>query len=557
MLNRLKKQIEKALRTCLREVYPDAGSTFPVVLEVPGEKVHGDLACTIALRLAREMKKNPMTIAAAIEECLAAVLKESPLGAMINKVEVKKPGFINLFLSPEAYQGILKELFEHKETYGYSRLNAGQKIQIEFVSANPTGPLSVAHARQAAVGDALASILKATGAAVTREYYVNDEGNQIRLLGESIRCRAFELFGKTRPFPENGYRGDYLRDMAARFCEEQGILDDEALTRTPLEDFSRYGVARLMELIRQDLEDFRVCFDVWTRQSEVAGARKIAPLIDDFGKKGYLYEKENARWFASSRFGDDKDRVVQKSDGTYTYLAPDIVYHKDKFDRGFSKIINIWGPDHHGYIPRIKAAASALGHDVSELEVLIVQLATIYRDGKPVSMSTRRGEYISMREVIDEVGVDAARFFFLMRRIENHLDFDLELAKKESPENPIYYIQYAHARINSVFKLAAERNLTASHTDFGLLREEEEMDLIKKMGFFPDMVQVCARQRDPFTLGVYLQDLAASFHKLYDTHRVVGEDEQLSRQRLALLEAVMIVLAKGLNLLGLHAPESM
>ena len=417
--------------------------------------------------------------------------------------------------------------------------------------------MSVAHARQAAVGDALANILGFIGFKASREYYVNDGGNQINLLGESIKCRAVELLGGQAELPENGYQGEYVKDMAEEFIAGAKIKDLAGINKQDPVSFKNHGVDRLLGVIRKDLEDFNVHFDCWTHETKVATKDAISAILDLLREKGFLYEKDSALWFRSTDFGDDKDRVVRKSDGSYTYLLPDIVYHKNKYDRGFETIINLWGPDHHGYVPRIKAAAQALGKDPDSLKVLIVQLATIYRDGKPVSMSTRRGEFISLREVIDEVGVDAARFFFLMRHINAHLDFDLELAKKETPENPVYYIQYAHARIHSINKKAQEAGLKQRENNLSLLSAPEELDLIKKLGSFPDMLFVCYHELDPYALMQYLHELAMAFHKFYDQHRVIGDDKDLSAERLALANATKIVLANGLRLLGLSTPERM
>jgi arginyl-tRNA synthetase len=428
---------------------------------------------------------------------------------------------------------------------------------VEFVSANPTGPLSVAHARQAAVGDALANILNFIGFDTRREYYVNDRGNQIHLLGESIKCRAIEIFGGIATLPENGYQGEYIKDIAREFIKQNNIqsLDEAKIKDTA--SFRQFGMDYLMGVIKNDLDNFGVHFDSWARESRIATQKNIAEVLDYLKKKDFLYEKDGALWFKSTDFGDDKDRVVKKSDGTYTYLLPDIVYHKDKYERGFEMIINIWGPDHHGYIPRIKAAAQALGHDSESLKVRIVQLATLYRDGNPVSMSTRRGEFVSLREVIHEVGVDAARFFFLMRHMSGHLDFDLELAKKETSENPVYYIQYAYARIHSINKKARETRLIPRGKNFSLLKEEEETDLIRKLGGLPDILMICYDELDPYALASYLLALATLFHKFYDRHRVISEDKALSAERLALVNATRIVLANGLRLLGLNTPEKM
>ena len=558
MLSNLREQLKKHLEQSLKKKLPATVNLPSIELDIPAEKIHGEFSCNIALKSAKLLQKSPIAIAeqfcAIVEQALPA---NTQLNGKIAKIEVKKPGFINFFLTPAALREIITDIFRDGNNYGRSTHGQDKKVQVEFVSANPTGPLSVAHARQAAVGDALANVLNFIGFKASREYYVNDGGNQINLLGESIKCRAVELLGGTAELPENGYQGEYVKDMAKEFIAKAKIENLADINKQDPVSFENYGVDHLLGVIRKDLEDFNVHFDCWTHETKVATKDSINAILDLLQKKGLLYEKDSALWFRSTDFGDDKDRVVRKSDGSYTYLLPDIVYHRNKYDRGFEKLINLWGPDHHGYIPRIKAAAQALGKSPDSLTVLIVQLATIYRDGKPVSMSTRRGEFISLREVIDEVGVDAARFFFLMRHINAHLDFDLELAKKETPENPVYYIQYAHARIHSINKKAQEAGLKQRENSFSLLNAPEELDLIKKLGSFPDMLFVCYHELDPYALMQYLHELAMVFHKFYDQHRVIGEDTNLSSERLALANATKIVLANGLRLLGLSTPERM
>jgi len=559
MLSNFKIKLQTHLERSLKDAFPAHKKTLPSVeIEIPADSKHGEFASNIAMKSSKVFKKSPMDLAGEFLAALKHITKDDQFKGEIAKIEVKKPGFINFYLTPQLLYGILDEIFKEGDAYGRLNLGEKKKIQIEFVSANPTGPLSVAHARQAAVGDALANILNFIGFDVSREYYINDKGNQINILGDSIKCRAIELLGGTINFPEDGYQGSYIRDMAQIFLNENKINTIEALESRDAKQLIDFGVKYLLDVIRKDLDDFGVHFQIWSYESKIATKTNIEGILDYLGEKGFLYEKDGALWFKSTDFGDDKDRVVEKSDGTYTYLTPDIVYHKDKFARKFEKVINIWGPDHHGYIPRLKAAVEALGQDREALEVLIVQLATIYRDGKPVSMSTRRGEFISLREVIDEVGVDAARFFFLMRHIKVHLDFDLELAKKESAENPVYYIQYAHARVHSVNARAATEKIKLKTSNFQLLMKEEELELIKRMGSFSDILMMCHNEMDPYALVSYLQDLATSFHKFYDCHRVVDpQNGELSSERLALTSATGIVLANGLRLLGLSAPDRM
>ncbi|MCA9398205.1 MAG: arginine--tRNA ligase [Candidatus Omnitrophica bacterium] len=557
MLDSIKQQLQQFLAETLTAAYPDIADFPSISIETPAEKTHGDFSTNIALKSAKIFRKAPMVIAEELAGHIKKAVAASPLQAHIQSIEIKNPGFINFFLTQDSLFEIIEQVFEEGGRYGVSDFGKKEKIQIEFVSANPTGPLSVAHARQAVVGDVLGNVLTFLGFDVTKEYYVNDEGNQINILGTSIKCRALQHLGLDVAFPEEGYQGDYIKDMAQIFLSEKGIADAEAAKAVADLEWNDFGVRYLMDVIKRDLDDFGVHFDYWAHQREIATDTQIEKILDLLKERGHLYEEEGALWFKSSAFGDDKDRVVKKSDGAYTYLTPDIVYHKDKFERGFSRVFNIWGPDHHGYIPRIKAAAEALGKNKDDLEVLIVQLATLFRDGKPVSMSTRRGEFISLREVMEEVGTDAARFFFLMRHIKAHLEFDLELAKKQTNENPVYYIQYAHARVYSVNKKADEVGIKVKSKGFSLLKEPEEIDLIKKMGEFPETLQFCYNQLDPYPLVSYMQDLAAVFHKFYDHHRVIDANEQLSAERLSLMNAARIVFANGLGLLGVQAPEQM
>lgn len=559
MLSNLKQGISECIQAGVRGFFHDAGQIPPIILDIPQDKNHGEFSCNIALQSSRILKKSPMELATAFVAVISRKLQESGVGDWIERVDVKQPGFINFYLGSEAFYKILEQVLKEGEDYGRSSLGRGKNIQIEFVSANPTGPLSVAHARQAAVGDCLGNILRFSGFNVTKEYYVNDEGNQINILGRSIQARAREILGDPQAsFPEEGYQGDYIRDMARVFLQQKGISSLSDLDSRPREDFSRFGVETLMAVIQKELKDFGVQFDTWSYQSRIASSAHVEKTLAFLEEKGFLYKKEGALWFSSTQFGDDKDRVLRKSDGAYTYFAPDIAYHQNKFLRGFDTVVNIWGPDHHGYIPRLTAAVEALGQPPDALKVLIVQLATLYRNGQPVSMSTRRGQYISLQEVMDEVGVDAARFFFLMRSIKAHLDFDLELAKKETPENPVYYIQYAHARIHSIVAKALDINLEARTQGFRALDQEEEQALMKTIGRFADILRICCQQWDVFALVSYLLELATAFHRFYDKYRVVDvEVPELSSERLALIVATRTVLANGLRLVGVSAPTRM
>ncbi len=557
MLLKSRLELEQLIETCVKSCYPSLPQPLSVNLEIPHDKRYGDYACTLALRLAKALKKNPYQLAQEIISSIEKGLERDRLKDQIKSIEIQKPGFINFTLSSQVHYETLYEVVKQKNDYGRSDFGKGEKVLLEFVSANPTGPLSVAHARQAAVGDCLANIFNFMGFDLKKEFYVNDEGNQINILGRSLRHRAQEILGMKIDFPQDGYQGDYIRDLAQEFLRQQGIKDLQQLDEIPAEDFSLFGVKVILTMIKKELSDFRVPFDRWTHQSQVADPGKIRDFLPQLKKEGWIYEQEGALWFKTSYFGDDKDRVIRKTDGSFTYFAPDIIYHKDKFERGFTRVINIWGPDHHGYIPRLKAAVQALGHREKAIEVLIIQLATIYREGKPVSMSTRRGQYISLQEVMDEVGVDAARFFFLMRHIDCPLDFDLELAKKETPENPVYYIQYAHARICSIEHKAQAAHLLPQSSAIHRLEAEEEFDLMKTIGNFPDILIQCYQQRDPYPLVPYLQSVATSFHRFYDKHRVIDQDQELASERITLIMAAKIVLANGLRLMGVSAPGRM
>lgn len=522
-------------------------------LEIPKERAHGDIATSVALRSSKLAGRPPIDLANLIKSRFEKDLAKSPLKGSIGKIEVKAPGFINIFLSAAYLCGILGNIKSQADSYGSSDIGKAAKLQVEFVSANPTGPLTIAHGRQAAIGDSLANILGFLGYDVTREYYLNDEGTQMNNLGKSIRARYLALCGVDSPFPEDGYKGSYVLDVAKDFQARHG---DKYKDEKDAGIFREFGLEWMMGDIKRDLADFGVKFDVWFSQRRLRESGKVDEAIKFIKDKGYVYDQEGAVWFRSTAFGDDKDRVLIKSDGSFTYLAPDIAYHREKFTRGFSRVIDIWGPDHHGYIPRMKAAVQALGHPLESLSVLIVQLASLYRGGEQVKMSTRAGEFVTLREVMDEVGKDVGRFCFTMRRISSHLDFDLDVIKKESSENPVYYIQYAHARIWSILGYAGD---AASGIKFnpGLLKEAEEIELIRSLRQFPLVVNLSARYLEPYTVLQYLQDLAAIFHSFYNKHRVVNDDLDLTKARIVLVDCVRIVLANGLRLLGVSLPKKM
>ncbi|MDP2927336.1 MAG: arginine--tRNA ligase [Candidatus Omnitrophota bacterium] len=541
----IKVELIDLVTRCLTELGWLANTLEKISLEFPTDNRFGDFSTNIALKLSKLLKRPPQAIAAELAACLQQEITKSELKKLVTQVKVEGVGFINFYLKENYFYEKLKLIITQGKEALSSNAGGARKVLIEFVSANPTGSLSVAHARQAAVGDCLANVLSFIGFDVKREYYLNDEGNQINILGASVGLRLKELKGEKIEFPQNYYQGDYIYDIA-RKADSQKIKDA---------DLGNFAADYILKIIKQELIDFGVNFDCWYSQKQLAKSGKIEQAFSQLKEKGFLYEQDGALWFKSTAFGDDKDRVIVKSNGSQTYLATDIAYHEDKFNRGFSWLINLWGPDHHGYINRVKAAIEAFGHSPKDLNVIIVQLATIFRNGQPIQMSTRRGQYITLREILDEVGADAARFFFLMRRTSSHLDFDLEIAKKQSAENPVFYVQYAHARICSILRSSVAQ--IKDNLDLAVLKEKEELNLIKKLLEFNTTLNICRVTCDPYMLTVYLQELAESFHKFYDLHRVLNQDKALTCARLALIKGVKIVLSSGLELLGITQPEKM
>lgn len=552
-----KDTLKHLLECSVHTLFPLHASQLKVTLEVPKNREHGDLSTNIAMRVARLEKKNPLEIAQSIQGLLDRLLKEMQLEGLFRKIEVLPPGFINFFLIEAHHRNFLDEIFSDPD-FGTSPSGKGIRVQIEFVSANPTGPLSVAHGRQAAIGDALARILQFCGYGVSREYYVNDVGNQIRLLGRSLFVRYKELFGEAFEIPEGGYQGRYLVTFAQEIKAQHGGRYREENAENLL-FFEQYAVRRIQEGIRKDLEDFRVPFDHFSHESMLHDQGKVKETLEALKKRDVLFESGGATWFRSTLFGDDKDRVVVKSDGSFTYLAPDIAYHREKFRQGFHRLINLWGPDHHGYMGRLKAALQALGLDKESVSILVIQLATLYREGVVVPMSTRMGEAVTLQEVVEEVGVDAARFFFLMKKCASHLDFDLSLAKKNSLENPVYTIQYAHARVSNIMNFGKGKVEAFDREDveIALLQNEEELELLKQLGEFPSVILSCAKTLEPVYLALYLQKLAGSFHRFYQKHRVITEEVPLTRARILLAQCVQKILGQGLSLLGISAPDKM
>ncbi|HWP59769.1 MAG TPA: arginine--tRNA ligase [Candidatus Acidoferrales bacterium] len=522
----------------------------PLLLEPPSQKEFGDLATNVALLWAKKVRKPPRAVAELIVNEIDDPEK------ILARVEIAGPGFINFTFAAGFVRERLREL-ARAERWAPD-IGRGQKVQVEFASVNPTGPLHVGHGRVAVIGDALARLLGAVGYDVEREYYVNDAGRQIELLGESIYARYRELFGLEGPFPEDGYRGDYIKELAARARAEWGERflcgTDEAI------DFlSRFGCESLLAGIRDDLASFGIAFDSFISEREMRARGEVAQALALLRERDLIYDEAGAQWFRATRFGDDKDRPVVKSDGELTYFASDIAYHRSKFERGHQRLINVWGADHHGYVSRLKAALQALGYDPARLDVVLVQMVNLTRQGEPVRMGKRSGEFVSLREVLDEVGRDAARFFFLMRKADTHLEFDLELAKKESSENPVFYVQYAHARIASILEQARQKNIVLDReaVELARLALPEELDLIKSAAQLPEVVEDSARELEPHYIVAYLLDLAGQFHRYYNRHRVISDDPGLTGARLFLAESVQQTVRRGLELLGISAPTRM
>jgi arginyl-tRNA synthetase len=553
----VREQLSKLIQEALLEVANPTSKNrlleIPIALSVPNNEIYGDYATNLAMILAKELKQSPLKIAESLVARLPANLN------WVEKIEVVKPGFINFFLKDMALQNILPQIVRQKEAYGQSRRGEGKKVLLEFVSANPTGPLHIGHGRGAALGGALNSLLKANGYEVTSEYYLNDLGTQMETLGRSIQARFKEIQGEDQPFPENGYKGEYIKDLAAEIRQQ---LSAHPQIDSPLDlpFFSRYGRQAILKGIQEDLETFGIPFDSWFSEESLVKQGQVKALIDKMKEEGLLYQEDGALWFNSRSFGDEKDRVVIRANGALTYFASDMAYHRDKFNRGYHTLINIWGADHHGYVPRLKAALQSLGYAPDSLTVILVQLVTLIRGGKPVAMSTRAGEFITLKEVLDEVGKDAARYIFLTRRSDSPLDFDLDLAKKQSSENPVYYVQYAHARVCSVLAMARSQGFNPEDLDTGSLQRlalPEERRLCKLLLDYPEEVHQAALKLEPHRLPFYLGELAAQFHFYYNHYRIIQEDRELTQARLILSQAIGTVIRNALTLLGVSAPEKM
>ncbi|MDD4836249.1 MAG: arginine--tRNA ligase [Dethiosulfovibrio sp.] len=525
-----------------------------VHLERPKREDQGDWATNVAMQACKVLGQKPRDLALDLVERLKSDIH-------IKSVEVAGPGFINFFLADQWIGSVVSSVLKAGDNYGRCDLGKGRKVQVEFVSANPTGPLHVGHGRGAAVGDIIGNILSFAGWSVQKEYYVNDAGLQMSNLGKSTQSRYFELLGRgsEAPFPDDGYKGDYIYDLARALIEKEG----ESLLDRSLEDslpfFTEYSCGVILEGIKKDLNRFGVKFDRWFSEKTLYTDKLVQNAVSTLNDRGYTYEDGGAIWFRSTDFGDDKDRVLFRSNGVPTYFASDVAYHKNKFDRGFDRVIDVWGADHHGYVPRMRAAIEALGKSSDDFTVALIQFVNLLRDGDQVSMSTRSGQFVTLSDVIDEVGIDATRYYFVMRRSDSHLDFDLELAKRESSDNPVFYVQYANARMSSIIRTLEERGI--DFPDEGDLNEEhlnspEEKKLVTRLSMFPEEVEKAASELAPHRIVNYLHDLAGDFHSFYNAHRVLDEDPRRA-SRILLIKASRIVLSNGLRILGISAPDRM
>lgn len=525
-----------------------------IIIETPKREGQGDYATGIAMAMATMEGEPPRTVA----ERLLGYLKDHQ--GILAHVEVAGPGYINFTLRPDCWRRVLLTIEAQGEQYGHVDFGKGQSVQIEFVSANPTGPLHVGHGRWAAVGNVLSNLLKSAGYRVHKEYYNNDTGRQVKLLGLSVYSRYQQMMGSRVADPEDGYRGETITRLAQRLIDRLGQAYCGKAIEDCLDLFTRSSLDEMMTLIQEDLETFGITFDSWFSEASLHQTGAVRTVLDELRGKGYVYEEGGVQWFRSTLFGDDKDRVVRKEDGEFTYLSSDIAYHKDKLSRGFDLLINIWGADHHGYTARMEAVVQALGYSRSKLKILIGQLVTLLRDGRPVAMSKRSGEFVTLRDVVNEVGKDAATFFFLMRRLDSHLEFDLELAKRQSNENPVYYVQYAHARLCSVLREARKEGIRLNDPGsipLDLLVQPEELRLMKRLAYYPELIEESARTLEPHRLTFYLLELAGILHHYYYQHRIISADQVLTQARLLLVSSVRTVMANALGLLGVTAPERM
>ncbi|RLJ68047.1 arginine--tRNA ligase [Sulfurisoma sediminicola] len=572
-----KSHLSELLRAALASVAPGQ-KVADIVIERPRDPSHGDFASNLALQLARELKANPRQIA-------DRLVHELPVSGWVDKAEVAGAGFINFRLAAAAKTQVVKEVLARGPDYGKHVGGKRPKVQVEFVSANPTGPLHVGHGRGAAYGASLACLLTYAGNDVTREFYVNDAGRQMDILAASTWLRYLELHGEKVPFPPNAYQGDYVKDMAEQIRQAHGeryvhpaaavlacvpppepdaeahldglIAAGKDLLGEEWHYIHQHALSEQLADSREDLEEYGVHFDCWFSERSLFDTGMVAKAVAELEKRGHIYLQDGAKWFRSGDFGDEKDRVVQRENGLYTYFASDIAYHWNKFERGFDKVIDVWGADHHGYIPRVKGALTALGLPVERLDVSLVQFVSLFRNGAKAAMSTRAGEYVTLRELRDDVGNDACRFFYMLRKQDQALDFDLDLAKSQSNDNPVYYVQYAHARVCSVLQQWGGEVRSLNAADLAPLASERELALCGRLREFPDMIESAARDYAPHAIAFYLRELAAEFHAWYNAERLLVEDDAQKKARLALAVAVRRVIANGLHILGVSAPEHM
>jgi len=546
----MERNIQEILEKAIRKL---GVQDIPIEVEIPRDEKFGDFATPVAMGLAKILKKSSRKVA---EEIVTHIEERN----IFERIDIAGPGFINFTCSAELLTRSLRALLLEKGNFMRSNVGKGRKVQVEFVSANPTGPLHLGHGRGAAVGAALSNLLEAGGYQVEREYYVNDAGRQVKLLGLSVFAKYQNLLGVEYPYPEDAYKGAYVEGIAQRIIERHGSKYSEMSFQEVQDFFIDFSYRDMLNEIEHDLKDFGIVFHRWQSERELYANNEVEKAIDDLRHRGGLYEKDGALWFRAEHFGDVKDRVIIKGDGEFTYFASDIAYHRKKIERGFSEMIDIWGADHHGYISRLKAVIQALGYPQEHLTVLLVQMVSLLRGGKPVAMSKRAGEFVTLREVMDEVGRDTTKFIFLTRRPDSHLEFDLEVAKAQSAENPVFYVQYAHARINSILAHAGEKGVDSTNlhgADLHLLSTRDEQRIIKKLIVYPMTIEGAVMAREPHRITFYLQELTGLFHPYYNKYRVVTDDPQLSRARLALCEAIGVVVRDGLRILGLAAPGKM
>ena len=554
----LREKLKAALEVCRQNGTLVTAEFPPVVIEIPADPAHGDFATNLAMQLARSEKKAPRAVAGIICDQLSASTD------IFENLDIAGPGFINFRLKQDFWQGLISSMITAGDSYGHSSTGAGQKVQVEFVSANPTGPLHIGHGRGAAIGDTLCRLLEATGWDVTREFYYNDAGQQIANLARSLQSRCLGIEPGDPSWPEDGYQGEYIVELARAYLAGESVTADGKVVTgakdpADLDAIRRFAVAALRREQDLDLQAFDVRFDNYFLESSLYSEGKVESTVGRIIAKGHTYEQDGALWLKTTDFGDDKDRVMRKSDGGYTYFVPDVAYHHNKWERGFVRVINEQGADHHSTITRVRAGLQALdaGIPLGWPEYLLHQMVTVMRGGEEVKISKRAGSYVTLRDLIDEVGRDATRFFFLMRKPDSQLVFDIDLAKDQSSDNPVYYVQYAHARICRIFESAAEGNLSAAAGQAALLVATEELDIIRKCAAFPETVEAAAANFEPHRITTFLHDLAALLHCFYNRHRVLGDDKQLTEARLYLLAAVRQVIANGLALLGVSAPERM